>query len=90
MGIRDFLRMHYDTPRKDNEFWQEASHMPMPQSYQINRECWQNRTPRLIDINSYVQHDWSGISHTINSLYVGVPLGIIPLTATQVDLLAHL
>lgn len=88
MGIRDFLRMHYDCARKDNAFWKEATNAPMPKSYAQTKECWQRRTPRDIDNMGYVKNGWGGIFHTINWMYVGVPLGVIPAEATVNELLS--
>lgn len=88
MEIRDFLRMHYDCPRADNEFWKTVASMPMPNSYAQMRECWQERTPRWIDIEHYVKHGWGGIFHVINWMYVGVPLGIMPPKSTINELLS--
>lgn len=61
LGIRDFLRMHYDVPRKDNAFWQDVSNMPMPQSYLEFKEVCQHRSPRELDILQYVKSGWDGI-----------------------------
>ena len=50
--------------------------------------CWQERTPRWIDIEHYVKHGWGGIFHVINWMYVGVPLGVMPPKSTINELLS--
>ena len=87
LGIRDFLRMHYDVPRKDNAFWQDVSNMPMPQSYLEFKEVCQHRSPRELDILQYVKSGWDGIFHPVNWIMVAAPLGIIPNSAARNELL---
>lgn len=86
-GIRDFLRMHYDTTRADTSFWQDASKAPYPESYRAFREVVQLRSPRLVDVNSYVLHGWHGIFHVINWMLVAAPLGILNSKAAVNDLM---
>ncbi len=88
LGIRDFLRMHYDNTRRDTPLWQAVSESPYPESYRALRECWQERTPRLLDVESYAINGWRGIFHAINWMFVAAPLGVVPSRAGQMDLLA--
>ena len=44
-GIRDFLRMHYDCPRRDTPFWRDAAGAPLPPSYRALKACMQQRLP---------------------------------------------
>ena len=88
LGVRDFLRMHYDNTRQDNAFWQAASQAPYPESYRQLRECWQLRTPRDIDISQYHPYGWSQLFHVLSWMYVGGAMGVIPPQATQDELLA--
>lgn len=77
LGIRDFLRMHYDNTRTDTAFWQAAAEMPVPESYREIQECWQERTPGILDVGSYAIHNWWGIFHPVNWMFVAAPLGLI-------------
>lgn len=85
-GIRDFLRMHYDCPRRDTDFWRDAAGLPLPPSYAELRECFQQRTPRLIDVQNYVAHGWRGIFHPVNWLFVAAPLGVVSREAAATEL----
>jgi tryptophan halogenase len=76
-GIRDFLRMHYDSPRRDTPFWQDVAKTPLPPSYADLKSCWQVRPPSLIDVDGYVKHNWQGIFHINNWTYVGVAMGVM-------------
>ncbi|SDZ68536.1 tryptophan halogenase [Variovorax sp. YR266] len=85
-GIRDFLRMHYDCPRRDTAFWRDVAALPLPPSYSELRQCFQQRTPRLIDVQNYAIHGWQGIFHVINWLFVAAPLGVVPPEAAAAEL----
>lgn len=85
-GIRDFLRMHYDCPRRDTAFWRDVAGLPMPSSYAELRQCFQQRTPRLIDVQNYAVHGWQGIFHVLNWLFVAAPLGVVPREAAAAEL----
>ena len=87
LGVRDFLRMHYDNTRQDNAFWRTASAAPYPESYRQLRECWQLRTPRDIDISQYHPYGWSQLFHVLSWIYVGSAMGVIPPAATEAELL---
>jgi tryptophan halogenase len=85
-GIRDFLRMHYDCPRRDTAFWRDVAALPLPPSYAELKQCFQQRTPRLIDVQNYAIHGWQGIFHVINWLFVAAPLGVVPPEAAAAEL----
>ena len=87
MGIRDFLRMHYDCTRSDTELWRDVAKTPLPDSYREIRECWQYRTPRMLDIENYAINGWGGIFHVINWMLVGGALGNISAEGAGVDLM---
>lgn len=86
IGIRDFLRMHYDNTRSDTPLWKSVTTSPVPDSYAALRECWQERTPRLLDVENYAINGWKGIFHAINWMFVGAPLNVIPASAGKMDL----
>lgn len=87
-GIRDFLRMHYDTPRNDTPFWQDVAKIPYPETYRAFREVMQYRAPRLLDIENYAIYGWHGIFHSINWMFVATPLGILKPNAVTNDLMS--
>jgi tryptophan halogenase len=85
-GLRDFLRMHYDCPRKDTLFWQDVAASPFPASYAEIKQCFQQRTPRLCDVDVYVANGWQGIFHMVNWMFVAAPLGVLPPAAAQSEM----
>lgn len=76
-GIRDFLRMHYDCPRRDTPFWQKVATTPYPESYAALKQTFQQRCPRMIDVEGYAKHQWYGIFHIVNWIFVAQGLGLI-------------
>lgn len=85
-GIRDFLRMHYDCPRRDTAFWRDVAELPLPPSYAELWACFQQRTPRMVDVQNYAINGWQGIFHVINWLFVAAPLGVVPREAAAAEL----
>ncbi len=85
-GVRDFLRLHYDCPRKDTPFWRDVAAAELPDSYVNLRECFQRRTPRLIDIQPYVGSGWQALFHQVDWMSVAAPLGVIPAAAARAEL----
>lgn len=77
IGIRDFLRMHYDCPRKDTPFWQEVTKTSYPKGYEALKDVFNKRLPRMQDIKGYAIHDWGGIFHVVNWIFVAQALGLI-------------
>ncbi|HRM14770.1 MAG TPA: tryptophan 7-halogenase [Acinetobacter parvus] len=86
-GIRDFIRMHYDTGRADTAFWQAAQKLPLSDQYTALKQAWQYRTPRSID---FIQYKMGNNAHfgVYSWLAIGQAVGIIPLEATVEELLA--
>ena len=86
-GICDFIRMHYDTGRKDTPFWQYMLTVPQSQSYQELKKCWEHRTPRDID---FVEHSMGGMSmfSAASWFAVGAGVGVIKPEATSAELYA--
>lgn len=76
-GVRDFLRMHYDCPRRDTAFWQKVARSPYPSTYNNLKEIFQCRSPHTIDIQGYAQYQWANIFHVINWILVAQPLGLL-------------
>lgn len=85
-GIRDFLRMHYDGPRRDTAFWRDMADLPLPPGYAELKQRFQRRTPRPIDLQNYAIHGWQGIFHALNWLFVAAPLGVVPREAAGAEL----
>ncbi|MEN5173147.1 MULTISPECIES: tryptophan halogenase family protein [Acinetobacter] len=86
-GIRDFIRMHYDTGRSDTPFWQYMLTVPQSESYQELKKCWVHRTPRDID---FVEHSMGGMSmfSAASWFAVGAGVGVIKPEATSAELYA--
>lgn len=87
-GIRDFIRMHYDTGRTDTAFWQDiAKNAQMSEHYKDLKECWQHRTPRRDDLKPYRMED--RLQFGIYSwLAIAQALEIVHGKATVVELLS--
>ncbi|MDQ9037262.1 tryptophan 7-halogenase [Acinetobacter seifertii] len=76
-GIRDFLRMHYDCPRRDTAFWKKIAEVPYPESYKAIKDVFMQRSPRMVDIKGYAQHGWNGIFHVVNWIFIAQALDLI-------------
>lgn len=83
-GIRDFIRMHYDTGRSDTPFWKYMQTVPLSESYREFKKCWQHRTPRQID---FAQYDMNGFQ-MFSWFAVGAGVGVIRPEATAAELYA--
>jgi tryptophan halogenase len=88
-GIRDFLCLHYDGPRRDSPFWREATQVAWPDSYRELKACFQFRTPRQADFQPHASAEWRPLIHPEYWLFVGSALGIISRQAGAADI-AHL
>jgi flavin-dependent dehydrogenase len=44
-NIRDFICLHYVTPRRDTQFWKDVSKMPLPESLSEKMKRWKNHLP---------------------------------------------
>lgn len=86
-GIRDFIRMHYDTPRSDTEFWKFMKHSAMSPTYRELKECWKYRTPRELDLSYY---EMGGVLQfgVYSWLAIGQALGVIKAEASVAELYA--
>ncbi|MEQ1346105.1 tryptophan halogenase family protein [Acinetobacter seifertii] len=85
-GIRDFLRMHYDCPRRDTLFWKKVATMPYPESYKALKDVFMQRSPRMVDIKGYAQQGWNGIFHVVNWIFIAQALGLISATNCKKEL----
>ena len=88
LEVRDFLRMHYDCPRRDTPFWRDVAKAPLPETYRGLKECMQLRAPRLLDLEGYILHGRRGIFHVINWMFVATGLGLISRDAVKTELMA--
>jgi tryptophan halogenase len=64
--IRDFLTIHYISPRRDSDFWIEAS-APERWSERIlnNMQIWKYRMPRAIDYKTTVRENFYDLGNTL-------------------------
>ena len=88
LGIRDFLRMHYDRARSDTDLWRDAANATLPDSYREIKECWQYRAPRMLDIENYAINGWASIFNIINWIFVGGALDNISTQGAAYDLMS--
>ncbi len=88
LEIRDFLRMHYDSPRRDTAFWRDVAGTPLPDGYRALKEVMQVRAPTLQDLDGYLLHGRRGIFHIINWMFVATGMGLIPPEAVKTELLS--
>jgi tryptophan halogenase len=51
-NIRDFVAVHYVTPRRDTDFWKDVSEKPLPPSLAERLEYWKQRLPIQEDFNN--------------------------------------
>ncbi|MFT0167719.1 tryptophan halogenase family protein [Paraburkholderia mimosarum] len=86
LGIRDFLRMHYDCPRRDTPFWRDVAQTPLPDSWRALKACMQQRLPRPIDTEGYYSHPWTSMFHSLSWVMVAAPLGLISREAAFNDM----
>lgn len=86
-GIRDFIRMHYDTGRSDTPFWKFMQAVPQSENYQELKKCWVHRTPRKMDLAT---HDMNGMQMfgVASWFAVGAGVGVIKPEATSAELYA--
>jgi tryptophan halogenase len=84
-GIRDFLFLHYDTPRQDTAFWRAASSAPAPASYAELKRTFKLRPPREMDLEPYRGGTFSLFGPT-SWMSVAAPLGVLTREATAADL----
>jgi tryptophan halogenase len=84
-GIRDFLVMHYDTPRADTAFWRDVRAAPRPASYLELKSAFGARTPRDID---FAQHAAGGrtMFGALSWMAIAAPMKLLKPDATLVEL----
>jgi tryptophan halogenase len=56
-NIRDFISLHYLSPRRDTDFWRDVSKMALPESMQEKLDYWKYKLP--------VSEDFAGESEYI-------------------------
>lgn len=76
-GIVDFLVMHYDTQRRDTDFWRDAATAVRPRRYEQLRQVFQSRTPRLPDLMPY-QMGGTMLFGIASWETVGFAMGVLP------------
>ena len=47
--IKDFIQLHYQTPRQDTLFWKDASSATMSDTLKDRLDIWKGRMPRYVD-----------------------------------------
>lgn len=74
-GILDFLSMHYDVSRADTAFWQENQRTPLSPGYEVLKDLWRQRGPRIVDLLEYTSnrrlmfgiHSWISVAQAIGA-----------------------
>jgi len=56
-NIRDFIVLHFVTPRQDTAFWQKISNVPLPESLKQKMNVWKTKLP--------IREDFSGLSRYV-------------------------
>lgn len=54
-NIRDFIILHYISPRRDTDFWKSVAEIELPDSLKENLAMWKNRLPIIDDFTSYTK-----------------------------------
>ena len=44
-NIRDFIVLHYISPRRDTEFWRSVAEVELPDTLKANPNMWKHRLP---------------------------------------------
>lgn len=72
--IKDFIVLHYHSPRKDTEFWVQASSKKR-KSDRLNNmlETWKHRLPRTVDYKSKLGDSFY---HLGNTLWLQILMGM--------------
>jgi len=55
-NIRDFLVLHYITPRQDTPFWKDLQNAPLPDSLGKKLEIWRNKLPNPENFNDQTDY----------------------------------
>ena len=51
-NIRDFIILHYISPRRDTKFWKDVSEIELPDSLKNNLSMWKHRLPVADDFKN--------------------------------------
>jgi tryptophan halogenase len=54
-NIRDFIILHYISPRRDTEFWRSVAEVELPDTLKANLNMWKHRLPIIDDFTSYTK-----------------------------------
>ena len=54
-NIRDFIVLHYISPRRDTEFWRSVAEVELPDTLKANLNMWKHRLPIIDDFTSYTK-----------------------------------
>ena len=54
-NIRDFIVLHYISPRRDTEFWRNVAEVELPDTLKANLNMWKHRLPIIDDFTSYTK-----------------------------------
>lgn len=84
-GIRDFLCLHYDVPRRDTPFWRDVATQAFPSTYATLKACWQQRLPRSADLQPYRLGNFMHFEAT-SWIAVGQGTGVIAPQAAAADI----
>lgn len=65
-NIRDFIVLHYVSPRRDTEFWRSVAETKLPESLQEKLDVWHHKLPTMDDfIESSEYRLFSAYHHTL-------------------------
>lgn len=54
-NIRDFIALHYISPRRDTPFWRAIAETPLPPTLEENLKMWKHRMPIEDDLTSHTK-----------------------------------
>ena len=60
--IKDFIRLHYISPRQDTTFWKDVSNAKMSDTLKTKLDIWKGRMPRYAD---YGRHNFYDLGNTL-------------------------
>jgi hypothetical protein len=69
-SIRDWIRMHYFTTRKDTKFWQEVQMLDISADLEEKMEIFKTRMPRESDISSEEIYQNSLTFHVLGGMKI--------------------
>lgn len=74
LNIRDMIRLHYISDRKDSKFWNDVSRMPIPDSLKNLLDLWSELPPGYRDIPETGHHMFT----SRHMVHVAQGQGLIP------------